>query len=100
MAGFVLYLLVLVPGILSHQVDMVVTIFSGMSLLSVAAFGFDSTQVNRTLAILMIILSLAMLAAGIAAALQDHVYILLILSVPASGLAVFGLRSLIGKRKS
>ena len=98
-AGFGLYLLVLIPGVLSHPVDMTVTIISGMSLLSVAAFGFDGTQVNWPLAMLMIILSLAMLAAGIAAARQDHVYILLILSVPASGLAAFGLRSLTDKRK-
>ena len=99
LAGFGLYVLVLIPGLLPDSVDVVVTILSGVSMISVGVFGFDTTYVDRRLAILMIILSLVMLAAGIVLAHQGHVYILLLLSVPAIGLGLFGMRNLIDKRE-
>lgn len=99
-AGFVLYLLVLIPGILPHPVDMVVTIFSGISMISVAAFGFDKAHVDRNVAIPMIILSLLMLGAGIVLARKGHGYTLLLLTGPAVGLGVFGLRKLPNARKN
>ena len=99
LAGLGLYLLVLIPGILPHPVDMAVTIFSGLSMISVAAFGFDKTHVDRNMAIPMIILSLLMLGVGIVLALQSHEYTLLLLSGPAVGLGVFGLRKLLNGRK-
>ena len=98
-AGFALYLLVLIPGILPHSIDVAVTILSGVSMASVAIFGFDSIHVDRRLAILMIILGLIMLSVGISLARQGHVYILLLLSVPAIGLGIFGVRNLIDKRE-
>jgi hypothetical protein len=99
-AGLVLYLLVLVPGILLHPVDMVVTIFSGLSMISVAAFGFDKVHVDRNLAILMIILGLVMLVVGFVLAREGHGYTLLLLSGPAVGLGVFGLRKLLIRRRN
>ena len=98
LAGFGLYVLVLIPGLLPDSVDVIVAVLSGVTMISVAVFGFDTTHVDRRLAILMIILSLLMLVAGIVLARQGHIYILLLLSVPAIGLGLFGLRNLIDKR--
>ena len=98
-AGFILYALVLIPGILPHSIDVAVTILSGVSMASVAIFGFDSIHVDRQLAALMLILSLIMLSVGISLARQGHVYILLLLSVPAIGLGIFGARNLTDKRE-
>ena len=100
LAGLGLYLLVLIPGILPHPVDTGVTIFSGLSMISVAAFGFDKAPVRRNLATMMIILSLVMLVVGIVLARQGHGYTLLLLSGPAVGLGVFGLRKLLNGRKN
>lgn len=91
-------MLVLIPGLLPDSVDVIVAVLSGVTMISVAVFGFDTTHVDRRLAILMIILSLLMLVAGIVLARQGHIYILLLLSVPAIGLGLFGLRNLIDKR--
>lgn len=98
-AGFILYILVLIPGVLSHSVDVAVMILSGISLLSIAVFGFDTIHVDRILAILMITLSLLMLIAGIVLAWQGHGYILFLLAVPALGLGMFGARKLMDKRE-
>lgn len=100
LAGFGLYVLVLIPGILPHSVDVAVTIFSGLSMISVAAFGFDKAHVDRNLALLMIILGLLMLVVGIVLARQGHGYTLLLLSGPGVGLGVFGLRKLRNRRKN
>ena len=100
LAGFGLYLLVLIPGILPHPVDMAVAIFSGLSMISVAAFGFDKAHVDRNLALLMIIPGLIMLVVGFVLARQGHGYTLLLLSGPAVGLVVFGLRKLRNRRKN
>ena len=75
------------------------TPLSGMGMVSVAIFGFDTTHVDRNLAILMISLSLLMLVVGIVLARQDHENILLLLSVPAVGLGIFGMRKLLDKRE-
>ncbi|MCL4270574.1 MAG: hypothetical protein KJZ72_13560, partial [Anaerolineales bacterium] len=93
-AGFILYILVLIPGVLPHSVDVAVMILSGISLLSIAVFGFDTIHVDRILAVLMITLSLLMLIAGIVLAWQGHGYILFLLAVPALGLGMFGARKL------
>ena len=99
LAGFGLYVLALIPGILPHSVDVAVMIASGISLLSVAVFGFDTVHVDRNLAVLMITISLLMLIAGIVQARQGHGYILLLLAAPALGLGVFGARKLMDKRE-
>lgn len=99
LAGFGLYVLALIPGILPHSVDVAVMIFSGISLLTVAVFGFDTIHVDRNLAVLMIILSLLMLIAGIVLVWQGHGYILLLLAVPAFELGMFGVRKLMDKRE-
>ena len=98
-AGFGLYMLVLIPGILPHSVDVAVIMLSGIGMVSVAIFGFDTTHVDRNLAILMIILSLLMLVVGIVLARQDHGNILFLLSIPAIGLGIFGARKLVDKRE-
>ncbi|MBV6391177.1 MAG: hypothetical protein KPEEDBHJ_00385 [Anaerolineales bacterium] len=98
-AGFILYILVLIPGVLPHSVDVAVMILSGISLLSIAVFGFDTIHVDRILAVLMITLSLLMLIAGIVLAWQGHGYILFLLAVPALGLGMFGARKLMDKRE-
>lgn len=98
-AGFALYILVLIPGILPHSIDVAVTILSGVSMASVAIFGFDSIHVDRRLAILMIILGLIMLSVGISLAWQGHLYILLLLAAPVIGLGIFGARKLMDKRE-
>ncbi len=98
-AGFVLYLLVLIPGVLPHSVDVAVMILSGISLLSVAIIGFDTVHVEGSLAVLMIILSLLMLIAGIVLAWQGHGYVLFLLTVPALGLGILGARKLMDKRE-
>ena len=98
-AGFILYALVLIPGILPHSIDVAVTILSGVSMASVAIFGFDAIHVDRRLAVLMLILGLVMLSVGILLARQGHVDLLLLLSVPALGLGVFGARNLMDKRE-
>ncbi|MBI5944754.1 MAG: hypothetical protein HY864_10330 [Chloroflexi bacterium] len=74
-------------------------IASGISLLSVAVFGFDTVHVDRNLAVLMLILNLIMLSVGISLARQGHVYLLLLLSMPAIGLGIFGARNLTDKRE-
>ncbi len=98
-AGFALYMLVFIPGILPHPIDVAVTILSGVSMASVAIFGFDSIHVDRRLAVLMLILGLVMLSVGISLARQGHVHLLLLLSVPAIGLGIIGARNLIDKRE-
>jgi hypothetical protein len=97
--GFGLYGLVLIPGVLPYSVDVAVTMLSGIGMVSIAVIGFDTTHVDRNLAILMIILSLLMLVVGIVLARQDHGNILLLLSVPAVGLGIFGARKLMDKRE-
>ncbi len=97
--GLGLYVFVLIPGILPHSVDVAVTMLSGMGMVSVAIFGFDTSHVDRNLAILMIILSLLMLVVGIVLARQDHGNILLLLSMPALGFGIFGARKLMDKRE-
>ena len=99
LVGLGLYVLVLIPGILPHSADVAVTMLSGMGMVSVAIFGFDTTHVDRNLAILMISLSLLMLVVGIVLARQDHGNILLLLSMPALGLGIFGARKLMDKRE-
>lgn len=46
-----LYMFVLVPGILPHEIDTVVSMLAGATVATVALFGFDTTHVNRRLAI-------------------------------------------------
>ncbi|MDP1716008.1 MAG: hypothetical protein Q8L41_14810 [Anaerolineales bacterium] len=99
LAGLVLYVLALVPGILPHTIDIPVAMLAGVTIATVAVFGFDSTQVDRRLAGLIVVISLVLLVAGIVLARQGHVYILVLLSVPAIGLGSFGLRKLIDKRE-
>jgi len=99
LVGFGLYALVFVPGFLPHTSDSVVAMLAGMTLATVAVFGFDTTHVNGKLAGLMIVVSLIMFTAGIALARQGHPYVQLALSVPAIGLGLFGARMLINKRK-
>lgn len=99
LAGLGLYVLVLVPGFLPHASDSVVAIVAGVTLATVAVFGFDTTHVSRRLAALMIIVSLIMFTAGIALTRQGHPYVQLALSVPAAGLGLFGARKLIDKRE-
>lgn len=97
--GLGLYVLVLVPGILPHEIDSVVSMLAGVTMATVALFGFDTTHVNTRLATLMIIVSLIMFATGIALARQGHPYVQLILYVPAAGLGLFGARKLIENRE-
>ena len=99
LAGLGLYVLVLVPGFLPHTSDSVVALVAGVTLATVAVFGFDTNHVSRRLAALMIIVSLIMFSAGIVLARQGHPYVQLALSVPATGLGFFGARMLIDKRK-
>lgn len=97
--GVGLYMLVLIPGILMHGIDSVITMLAGVTIATVAVFGFDTTHVSSRLATLMIILSLIMLATGMTLARLGHPYVQLVLSVPAAGLGLFGARKLIEKKK-
>lgn len=97
--GLGLYVLVLIPGILPHDIDNVVAMLAGVTIATVAVFGFDTTHVDRRLAILMIIVSVIMFVAGIALARQGHPYAQLVLSVPAAGLGLFGARKLIENKE-
>lgn len=94
LAGLGLYILVLVPGLLPHTLDSVVVILAGVTIASISVFGFGSTHVDGRLAILMVGTSLAILVAGILLARQGHNNLLLLLSVPAIGLGLFGVRKL------
>ena len=78
--GLSLYMLVLFPGILPHDIDGVVTIMAGVNIASVAVVGFDTTHVDRRLATLMMIARLILIATGIALAVQGHPYVQLELS--------------------
>lgn len=98
-AGLALYVLALVPGILPHTIDIPVAMIAGAIIATVAVFGFDSTHLDRNLAGLMVVISLILLMAGVVLAGKDHVYILVLLSVPAIGLGLFGLRKLIEERE-
>ena len=80
LTGISIYLLVLVPGVLTHEVDGVVTILAGVNIASVALVGFDTTHVDRRLATLIIIARLILVATGIALAVQGHPYVQLELS--------------------
>lgn len=82
--GLGLYVLVLILRILPHAIDNVVAMLAGAVIATVAVFGFDTTHVNKRFATLMLVLSLLMLAIGIALARQGHPYVQLILSVPAA----------------
>jgi len=99
LAGLGLYVLVLIPGFLPHASDSVVSILAGVTLATVALFGFDTVHVSKRLALSMIILSLVMLLTGIVLARQGHPYVQLTLSVSAIGLGLFGTRMLIDNRK-
>lgn len=99
LAGLGLYILVLIPGLLPHTLDSVAVIFAGVTIASVAVFGFGSTYVDRRLAILMVGVSLIILTAGIFLARQGHNRLLLLLSVPAVGLGLFGLREFFEKKR-
>lgn len=92
LAGLGLYILVFIPGLLPHTLDSVAVILAGVILASVAVFGFDSAHVDRRLASLMVGVSLIILSAGILLARQGHNKLLWLLSVPAIGLGLFGLR--------
>lgn len=94
LAGSGLYALVLIPGFLPHTIDILVGALAGLTIATVALVGFDSTRVSRTLAWLMVALGFVMLVTGIVLARQGHAYLLLLLSVPAIGLGLFGLRKL------
>jgi hypothetical protein len=98
-AGLGLYGFVLVPGILPHSIDIIVTILSAMIIASVAIFGFDNPKVEKGVASLMIAVSLIMLVAGISVARAGHDYVLFLLSVPATGLGLFGARKFFVKRE-
>ena len=80
LAGISIYLLVLGPGILPHEIDGVATILAGVNIASVALVGFDTTHVDRRLATLIIIARLILIATGIALAVQGHPYVQLELS--------------------
>ena len=97
--GLGLYGFVLVPGFLPHAIDIIVILLSGVTIASVAVFGFDTTQVDRSFASLMFVVSLMIFAAGITLARQGHDQTLVLLFVPAIGLGSFGLRKLIDKRE-
>lgn len=100
LAGQGLYGLALVPGILPHTIDIPIAMLAGMTIATVAALGFDSTKLNRKLARLMVAVSLLILLAGIFLARQGHNSLLLVLSVPAIGLGIFGLRKLFDRREN
>lgn len=99
LAGLGIYVLALSPGFLPHAADTPVAMLAGMIIATVALLGFDSTHVNRKLAALMVAVSLILLITGIVLALQGHAYIFVLLSVPALGLGLFGLRKILDERK-
>jgi len=99
LVGLGLYVLVLIPGTLPHDVDNVVAMLAGVTIATVAVLGFDTIHVNRRLATIMIVVSLLMLVMGIALARQGHPYAQLVLSVPAAGLGLFGARKLIENKE-
>ena len=68
-----------------------------MTFASIAIFDFDSTHVDRKLAILMFVVSLIILIAGILLARQGHEKLFGLLSMPAIGLGLFGLRKFFEK---
>lgn len=100
LAGLGLYVLVFIPGFLPHTLDSMAVILAGVTFASVAIFGFDSTHIDRKLAILMIGASLIILTAGILLTRQGHTYLLLWLSAPAIGLGLFGLRKFFEKSEN
>lgn len=99
LAGLGVYALVLVPGFLPHTMDLLVAMLAGLIIATVAVLGFDSTRVDRRLARLMVAVGLIMLVAAIVLAWRGHIYLLLLLSVPALGLGLFGLRKLHTERE-
>ncbi len=98
LAGLGLYILVLVPGLLPHTLDIVAVILAGVTIASVAVFGFDSTHVDGRLATLMVGVSLALLIAGIILARQGHSRLGWLLSAPAIGLGLFVLQKILGEQ--
>lgn len=80
LTGLSVYMLVIGPGILPHEIDGVVTILAGVNIASVAVVGFDTTHVDHRLATLIIIAKLILIATGIALAVQGHPYVELELS--------------------
>jgi hypothetical protein len=99
LAGLGLYVLVLVPGFLPHTLDSVAVILAGVTLASVAVFGFGSTHVDRRLAILIVGVSLIILTAGIVLAWRGHDKLFWLLSAPAIGLGLLGLRKFFEKKR-
>jgi len=98
LGGMGLYVVALVPRVLPHTIDIAVAMIAGAIIATVAVFGFDSAQFDKRLARFMAVIGLVLLVTGIVLAWQGHVYIMAILSVPAIGLGLFGLRKLYKER--
>ncbi|CAG0983134.1 hypothetical protein ANAEL_01861 [Anaerolineales bacterium] len=99
LAGLGLYVLGVVPRLLPHTLDSVTVILAGVTIASIAVFGFGSTHVDRRLAVLMLMVSLIILTAGIVLARQGHNNLFWLLSVPVIGLGLFCLRKFFKKRE-
>ena len=100
LAGLGLYLLVFISGLLPHRLDSVAVILAGVTIASIAIFGFDSIHIDRRLAVLMVTASLIILTAGIVLAWQGHDKLFWLLSAPAIGLGSFGLRKFFEKSEN
>ena len=100
LVGFGLYLLGLAPGVLPDKIDVIATIVSGLTIASLAIFGFDHFHVGIRLAILMIMVGTIAIIAGILLAREGHPYLLPLISIPAIGLSSVGLWELLKRKGS
>lgn len=99
LAGLGLYGLAAFPGLLPHALDNMALILAGITIGSVAVFGFDPVLVDRRLGTLLIWLGIAIFSTGIVLAWFGHPHLLIPFSIPAVGLCVFGLRILYEKKE-
>jgi hypothetical protein len=98
-AGALFYIFALIPGVLPHRVDVVFMILSGLLIASFSFIGFDVPFPRKKLAVSLLMIGGMILLGGILIAIIGHPYILFIITVPALGLVIFGLRQLLDEKK-
>ena len=97
--GITFYLLVLIPGVLPHHVDMMFMILSGMLIVSFTIIGFDVPTPRKKLAVSSLLIGCLVFLAGVLMAISGHPYILFVVAVPSLGLVSLVLKHLLADLK-
>lgn len=96
-AGVLLYILALIPGLPPHRADVLFMILSGMLVASISILGFDTPHPSRKLGLMLVAIGALLFLGSALMAAFEHPYVLFIIAVPSLGLALFGVRILVAK---